>query len=291
MRFKQITVVGLGLIGGSFALAARRAGLAERITGWDSPDVVDQACALGVIDSPEESFESGGCQSDLIYLAAPVGAIVSILEHGEKLFRNGSIVTDAGSTKRRICSAAESIPSSVQFVGGHPMAGSHNTGLAHADGGLFEDAPYALVHVESGRDSRDAALMMEEVVLALGAKPVQVSAEEHDRIVARVSHTPQLLATSLARSVSGAMSQEDFRLTGSGFAETIRLAGSSWSVWEDICKSNSVEITLALDELISEIREMRNNIGSGDFESVGQAFNEANQLSSLLPGSSATIKR
>ena len=291
MRFKQITVVGLGLIGGSFALAARRAGLAERITGWDSADVVDQACAIGVIDSPEESFESGGCQSDLIYLAVPVGKIASILEQGEKLLRNGSIVTDAGSTKRRICSASKSLPSSVHFVGGHPMAGSHNTGLSHADAGLFEGAPYALVQDESRPDSRDAALVMEEVVLALGARPVRVSAEEHDRIVARVSHTPQLLATSLARSVSRFMSQEDFRLTGSGFAETIRLAGSSWSVWEDICRSNSVEITLALDELMSEIREMRNNISSANFEPVSQAFKEANQLSSLLPGSSAAIKR
>src|SRR5215468_845452 len=98
MRFKQITVVGLGLIGGSFALAARRAGLAETITGWDSSDVVDQAGALGLIDSAEESFESGGCQADLVYLSPPVGAIVSILERGAKLFRNGSIVTDAGST-------------------------------------------------------------------------------------------------------------------------------------------------------------------------------------------------
>src|SRR5690349_9519468 len=201
MRFNQITVVGIGLIGGSFALAARRAGLAERITGWDSPDVVDQACALGVIDSPEESFESDGCQSDLVYLATPVGTIVRILEQGEKLFRHGSIVTDTGSTKRRICSAAESIPSSVHFVGGHPMAGSHNTGLAHADAGLFDGAPYALIQDESRPDARNAALVMEEVVLALGARPVRVSAEDHDRIVARVSHTPQLLATSLARCV------------------------------------------------------------------------------------------
>lgn len=291
MRFKQITVVGIGLIGGSFALAARRAGLAERITGWDSPDVVDQASALGVIDSPEESFESGGCQSDLIYLAAPVGSIVSILEQGEKLFRNGSIVTDAGSTKRRICSAAESIPSSVLFVGGHPMAGSHSTGLTHADAALFEGAPYALVQDESRPDSREAGLVMEEVVLALGARPVRVSADEHDRIVARVSHAPQLVATSLARCVSRSIRPEDFRLTGSGFAETIRLAGSSWSVWEDICRSNADEITLALDELISEIKEMRNDIGSGNLERMGDAFEDANQLSSLLSGSRASIKR
>jgi len=291
MRFKQITVVGIGLIGGSFALAARRAGLAEAITGWDSPDVVDQACALGLIDSAEESFESGGCQSDLVYLAPPVGTIVSILERGAELFKNGSIVTDAGSTKRTICNAAGSLPSSVHFVGGHPMAGSHNTGLTHADAALFEGAPYALVQDESRPDSADAARVMEEVVVSLGARPVRMSADEHDRIVARVSHTPQLLATSLARCVSKSMSEEDFRLAGSGFAEMVRLAGSRWSVWEDICRSNVDEITLALDELISEIEEMRTNISSRDFDRVGESFKDANRLSSSLSGSSAAIRR
>src|SRR5881396_2262200 len=139
MHFKHIAIMGVGLIGGSFALAARRAGIAERITGWDTREVLDEACARGVIDAPEASFASSGvCDADLVYLAAPVGAILSVLRtHGDS-FKAGAIVTDAGSTKREVCRVArEALPSRVSFVGGHPMAGSHRTGLEHADADLF----------------------------------------------------------------------------------------------------------------------------------------------------------
>src|SRR5262249_18614645 len=131
MLFRHITIVGIGLIGGSFALATRRSGLAERITGIDSAAVLDEACARGVIDEPETSFDSGKlCEADLVYLAAPVGDILSFLRTRGKLVKPGAIVTDAGSTKREICRVArETLPKGVYFVGGHPMAGSHHAGI------------------------------------------------------------------------------------------------------------------------------------------------------------------
>ena len=280
MHFKHIAIVGVGLIGGSFALAVRRAGIAQRITGWDSKEVLDEARRRGIIDGVEDAFESGRVSdADLVYLAAPVGAILSFLRKRGKAFRAGTIVTDAGSTKREICRVArETLPSGVMFVGGHPMAGSHNSGVEHAGGKLFQGAPYALVVADQTVSEDSGLRAVEEMVQRIGAKPVKLSAEEHDRIVARVSHAPQLLATSIACAVARRRNVADLELAGSGFSEMVRLAASRWPMWEDICRTNADEITIALDELISEIEAARSNIEGGELDGMRSAFEEANDL-------------
>lgn len=286
MQFRKVTVVGVGLIGGSFALAVRRAGIAERITGWDRKNVLDQALALGVIDGVDDAFDSARVsEADLLYLAAPVGAIISFLRMKGKLFKAGAIITDAGSTKREICRVArEVLPSEVAFVGGHPMAGSERTGVEFADAELFRGAPYALVACEN--ENSGAVRAITEVVSGIGGMPIALTASEHDRVVARVSHAPQLLATALACAVARRRNEADLRLAGTGFFEMVRLAASRWSVWEDICRTNSDEITVALDEVIGEMEAARSSITSGDFDSVGAAFDEANSLAdrSCPPG-------
>ena len=286
MHFRHIAIVGVGLIGGSFALAARRAGIAERITGWDKRDILDEARRRGVIDGIEDAFESGReCEADLVYLAAPVGSILSFLRNRGKTLRDGAIVTDAGSTKREICRVAREAGSGrVSFVGGHPMAGSHNSGVAHADAELFQGAPYALVVNDAGPDASDELGVVEEMVQSIGARPVRLSAEDHDRIVARVSHAPQLLATALACAVARRRNETDLRLAGSGFSEMVRLAASQWPMWEDICRTNSDEITIALDEVISEIEAVRSNVAGGELDNVRVVFEEANDLVRQLAG-------
>lgn len=280
MHFRHITIVGVGLIGGSFALAARRAGIAERITGWDSEDVLDEARARGVIDGIEDAFDSGRvCEADFVYLAAPVGAILSFLRNRGKTLKPGAIVTDAGSTKRDICRVArEALPGRVSFVGGHPMAGSHNSGLGHADAELFRGAPYALIVDDSKAEASSELPAVEAVVRGIGARPVKLSAEEHDRRVARVSHAPQLLATALACAVARRRNEADLRLAGSGFSEMVRLAASRWPMWEDICRTNADEITVALDEVISEMEAARASVAGGEFDGLRSAFEEANDL-------------
>ena len=280
MHFNHISILGVGLIGGSFALAARRAGIADRITGRDSKEVLGEALSRGVIDETEEAFDSGRvCEADLVYLAAPVGAISSFLRNRGNALKIGAIVTDAGSTKREICRVArEALPGSVSFVGGHPMAGSHNSGVGHAHSELFQGAPYALVASHSRSGSSDAIRTIEEVVRSIGAIPVELTAEEHDRVVARVSHAPQLLATALACAVARRRNDADLRLAGNGFSEMVRLAASRWSVWEDICRTNADEIAAALDEVISEIEGARSSIASGDFEGIASKFKEANAM-------------
>jgi prephenate dehydrogenase len=282
--FSQITVVGIGLIGGSFAMAARRAGLAERITGWDAPEVLAEARANGIIDAVEDTFEHGEISdADLIYLAAPVAQIQTFLKNCERSVKPGAIVTDAGSTKREICRAARtSLGRDIAFVGGHPMAGSHSAGLSFASPDLLNGAPYALIIDETNAGENDleskAVRLMVEIVQRLGAHPVLMTADQHDRAVARISHAPQLISTALALAVAWAGEDEAFEVAGSGFKEMTRLAGSQWSVWEDICRTNSDEIAAALDEVVGEMEAIRRAISTGDTATLRDMFRAANEL-------------
>lgn len=278
MRFKRVTIVGVGLIGGSFALALRRAGIAERITGCDTREGLDKALALGVIDAAEESFALGRvCDGDLIYLAAPVGGILNFLRTRGNLLKPGAIVTDAGSTKREICrTARETLPKTVAFIGGHPMAGSEKAGAESASADLFRGAPYALITGDNV-DS-NALSAVRDLICKLEAVPIELTAEQHDRIIARVSHTPQMLATALAVAAERSDNIESLKSAGSGFVEMTRLAESRWSVWEDICRTNADEIAAALDETIREIEAVQVAISSGDFSGLGEMFQTANEL-------------
>ncbi|HEV8488074.1 MAG TPA: prephenate dehydrogenase/arogenate dehydrogenase family protein [Blastocatellia bacterium] len=276
MRFNHLAIVGVGLIGGSFALAARRAGLADRITGWGGKNSLSKALANGVIDGIEDCFDRVEVSNaDLVYLSAPIGGILGFLRERGALIKPGAIVTDAGSTKREICRAAQvSLPPTVHFVGGHPMAGSHRTGIEFARADLFEEAPYAVVN--SGGEDR-ATSTIADVVQAIGARLVMTTAEHHDRIVARLSHVPQLLATALAVATADSIDEESSRLAGPGFKDMTRLASSPWSIWWDICQTNADEITEALAEVIRELEATREAVTSGDSAALFEAFQKANE--------------
>ena len=239
---------------------------------------------MGVIDSIEESFDVGSvCQADLIYLAAPVRGIIDFIVNRGSLIKPGAIITDAGSTKRDICRAArESLPNATRFVGGHPMAGSHFAGVQHASADLFSGAPYAIVvddvsEPESGAFEQ-AVSTVEEIVRAIGARPVFITAEGHDREVARVSHVPQLLAIALARAVSNHAAGPAPVLAGRGLSGMTLLAASEWTVWKDICDTNRDEIIDALEELTGEIDILRGALGSGEYSYLGEAFEDANRF-------------
>src|SRR5215207_8201049 len=155
----RVTVVGCGLIGASFALALRRAGACRRVAGWDTdPAALDEAVRLGAVEEADGAFASGGVSgADLVYLAAPVGQIVGLLRAGARHFKPGAVVTDAGSTKADVCRAARAhVRRDWRFVGGHPVAGSHTGGAAHARASLFDGAPYVLTEAE---DEADAAAL------------------------------------------------------------------------------------------------------------------------------------
>ncbi|HJQ27446.1 MAG TPA: prephenate dehydrogenase/arogenate dehydrogenase family protein [Blastocatellia bacterium] len=280
MIFERLAIVGVGLIGGSFAMAAREAGLARRISGWDDRATLAAALSRGVIDEVEEAFADGGyCHADLIYLAAPVGGIIEFLQtHGRQLKR-GAIVTDAGSTKRQVCRTARTaLAEGAHFIGGHPMAGSQQRGLSAARADLFRDSAYALIGDEPAQKGLEAIALrlMIEAVRAIGARPVVISAERHDHVVAAISHTPQLLAAALAASVAEAGDELMPQLAGAGFADMTRLAASHWSVWEDICATNGDEIAAALTGLIAMLERMHGELATGNLAQTAATFRSAN---------------
>src|SRR5919205_4104790 len=260
-RWDRVTVVGCGLVGASFALALKRAAACACVAGWDAdPLVLDEALRLGRIDEVDAAFKEGGVsRSDLVYLATPVCHVVEFLRARAGRVKPGAVVTDAGSTKVEICRAARA-QKSLRFVGGHPVAGSHLRGPAHALENLFKGAPYVLTPPEDGSDPA-ALAALEETLNLLGARVCVMRAEEHDRAMARLSHLPQLVSCALAAAAAEEVTEQELSsLAGQGFRDMTRLASSHWAVWGDILSTNSSEIADALDSLIGKLAAAREGL-------------------------------
>ena len=259
----RVTVVGCGLVGASFALAMRRAGACARVAGWDTdPAALEEARRVGAIEEVDEAFAAGGVsRADLVYLAAPVGRIVEFLRAGAPQVGPGAVVTDAGSTKAEVCRAARARQGKGwRFVGGHPVAGSHLRGPAHARADLFEGAPYALTPPEDGSDPRALAALA-ETLAALGARVRVTTAAAHDRAMAFVSHLPQLVSSALAATVAGREDAAELvALAGAGYRDVTRLAASPWEVWRDIFATNAPEVADALDSYIEGLAAARDEL-------------------------------
>ena len=282
-ELKHICIVGCGLIGGSFALALRRAGFRGRLTASDAERSIELAVTRGIIDAREECFDRHQpCEADLICLAAPISAIVAFLRTQGPLLRPGIMVTDVGSTKSVICHTASAfLPVGVEFVGGHPMAGSEHCGVEYARADLFDRATWALVPpatpTSSGPTHR-LALLIE----AIGARPLVVDAAAHDQAVALVSHLPQLLSSTLATlltadSEANSASVDLARsLAASGWRDMTRLAASPFAIWRDIVMTNPQQISAALSSLELRLRTLQEAIEQRDYHVVRQLFIEAN---------------
>jgi prephenate dehydrogenase len=282
-EFKNVCVVGCGLIGGSFALALRRAGFTGRITACGGSRSPRLAVERGVVDAVEESFERGEvCEADLIYLASPIGGIIDFLRTRPKQIRPGAIVTDAGSSKAEICRVArESLPKGVTFIGGHPMAGGENTGVQYARADLFDRATYALM-IGQGTDEAEFD-RFNSLVESIGARVLLTRPEDHDAAVALISHLPQLVASALAsllgpeRAVEVTDRELARALAATGWRDMTRLAGSAWSVWRDICLTNQPNISNALGSLVAELQSLKDALDARDFNRARDLFAEANR--------------
>lgn len=282
--WNRVTVVGCGLIGASFALALRESGACRRLAGWDSSHgVLDEALRGRLIDEADESFINREVSaSDLIYLATPVSGIIAFLRECGPSLGPRATVTDAGSTKVEVCRAArEHLPEGVLFVGGHPVAGSHLSGLRHARADLFRGAPYVLTSGAGDCDPRFAALA--ETVSAAGARVELMTDAEHDRAMAFVSHLPQLLSSALAATVNTRADAESLlALSGSGYRDMTRLATSPWRMWRDILATNSSPVAEALGAVIERLTDLRDELegrARGDeLEAARALFEQARAL-------------
>jgi len=259
--FESIAIVGLGLIGGSIALGVRERWPQSRVFGVDSEPVLAHAVGAGAI---ERGFESIAALPDasLIILAAPVRQNIELLSQVPVVSGFSRTVTDVGGTKREIVNAARALPSNVTFVGGHPLGGGERGGFAFARPDLFAGRPW--IFTPAGHASTAAVDRLSRFVRGLGAKPSILSADDHDHVMAFISHLPQLAASALMETVGTAAKADGLRMAGRGLVDTTRLASSPADVWRDICLTNADAIEDALDCLIQRLTQLRGDLRRGD---------------------------
>ncbi|MEZ5403456.1 MAG: prephenate dehydrogenase [Bryobacteraceae bacterium] len=259
-----VAIVGVGLIGGSFARALReRAGFHGRILGVSRPEFAGAAVRAGVIDEAV-TLEDAAARSGFLYLSAAIGRIAATVATLDPYLKAGALVTDAGSTKRRIMDAGAAIRRGV-FVGGHPMAGKEQRGSAAADPDLFAGRTYFLTFAAEDHKQLPAVLQLRRWLGAFGANVVEIEPAAHDRLVAFTSHLGQLASTGLALTVDRQVAERARTGAGSGIIDMTRLAMSGWDgLWSDILATNHDAIGAALDAYISELQRIRANL-QGDF--------------------------
>jgi prephenate dehydrogenase len=259
--FRRVAIAGIGLIGGSIALAIRDRWPSVHVAGIDTPSALAHAHGSGAIDEGLASLADVAA-ADLVVLAAPVRQNARLLTELPAHLLATSIVTDVGGTKRDIVAAARRLPPGARFVGGHPIGGAERGGFGFARRDLFSRRPWILTPLAETDDRAVGALR--GFVEALGAHPVVMDPAEHDRVMAFVSHLPQLAASALMDAVGGAVAGDGLAVAGRGLHDTTRLASSPASVWRDICATNADVISLALDQLIDRLNDLRADLHRGE---------------------------
>jgi prephenate dehydrogenase len=281
-NFRCISIIGLGLVGGSWGLALKDSGFPGHRVGCDRPDVLKRALAAGAIDEGEEDLARSVRDADLAILATPVGVILDLLPQLKASVKGIALVTDVGSTKRLICRrGAEVFDRSSLFLGGHPLAGRERSGLECADGTLFRGVRYVLTPLSPDHLADERVKAFVELLKSVGARPFVSDPSSHDRAVAFLSHLPQLLSTGLA-SLIAEQGAEDFlpvELAASGFRDVTRLAESPYNVWRDICLTNIENIQSALESLIEKLESMKLHLSDRELE---REFKQALKLREKL---------
>jgi prephenate dehydrogenase len=285
----RVTILGTGLIGGSFALALRKNLTDLHIHGWDRPATVQEAFGRRIIDqSSSGSLKLPLADADLIYVALPIGVTLDLLPEIAKYAPATALVTDACSTKTRIVEEAEQhFPAGTGaiFLGGHPMAGKELSGITAADAELFRGHSYALVaggdaqSPEKANDPRVLAFV--KILEKIGVQPLWIGAQQHDYAVALASHLPQLAAVALASFLYDRLDENGLPITlaGPGLRDSLRLAGSPYSTWRDIVLTNRELLSASLDLFARRLDELRERLASRDLEAD---FDSANELYKLL---------
>jgi prephenate dehydrogenase len=275
--FAKIGIVGLGLIGGSIALAAREIWPSSLVIGVDCKDVLETAMRLHAIDVAADDLMVLA-EADVVILAAPVRQNLGLLEQLDEYIAQPAVVTDTGSTKRAIVDAARLLPPRFTFVGGHPLGGAAQSGLEHARPDLFAGRPWLLT--PTGDRSGEAVESLSAFVRAMRAEPRILSVAAHDRLLAYLSHLPQLTASALMQVIGEAVGEDGLALAGRGLLDTTRLASSPSGIWQDIAATNADELRAALDALIAVLQELRADVDAGD--RLADVFASANRWRQTL---------
>ncbi|MEK5039252.1 prephenate dehydrogenase [Sporosarcina sp. FSL K6-3457] len=281
----NVTIIGLGLIGGSLGLALKRDPELQ-VTGYDrSFSTLDQAFRRGIIDKIATSIENACEQADVIIFATPVNTTVMMMQQAVGwTVKEDVIMTDTGSTKGPIMEAAKALlERGITFIGGHPMAGSHKSGVTAAKGHLFENAYYVLTP-DSRTDSNKVECLRQLLEPTKG-KVVVLDAEEHDRMTAIVSHFPHLVASSLVGRLSAQQQEQPFvnKLAAGGFRDLTRIASADPIMWRDITTQNRGELLKQLDGWLEEMGHVRDMLTSNDPTEIYDYFAKAKKYRDDLP--------
>ncbi len=268
--FRKIAIVGVGLMGGSLGLAARRAWPDALVIGVDRNDVLETAMRLHAVDLGADDLVVAA-EADLVVLAAPVSACLALLDDLPDDIPGNAVVTDLGDSKRAVVAAARRLPERLAFVGGHPLAGAPRSGIEFARADLFTGRPWILTPATAPPEVLER---LSEFVRGVGAKPIVQSPEDHDHMLAYLGHLPQLVASALMQVVGEAVGESGLALAGRGLADTTRLASSSSEVWADVLTTNRDEIGRALDLLGALLGSLRTGLDSrADIEEFFRSAN------------------
>lgn len=282
----NVAIIGLGLIGGSLALALKRGSRKLQITGFDrSYATADEAYRRGIIDTIAPSARAACEKADYIVFATPVNTTIALMEEAsEWTFKENVILSDTGSTKNPIMQAAERLQDrGLTFIGGHPMAGSHKSGIAAAKGHLFENAYYVLT--PSNRASSEEIDRLSNLLVPSKGKIVILDAAEHDRMTAIVSHFPHIIASSLVGRLADQEKEQPFvkDLAAGGFRDLTRIASADPTMWRDITIQNREELLGQLDGWLQEMHSIRTMILENDPDRIYDFFSDAKEFRDRLP--------
>lgn len=284
-QLKNITIIGLGLIGGSLGLALKKKLPGLVVRGIDhKPESVQTAALLGAVDTASVQMEEAISGAEVIFLATPVSEMSRLVVQMRPYLNAGTIVTDMGSTKAQIVEYMESeLPQGVAFLGGHPLAGSEKAGIREAHVELLENAVYVLTPTE--RTTVETVEAVSGLLEQLGAKIMLLSPAEHDRKVAAISHLPHLLASALVQTVGRLEKAEGgyFPLAAGGFRDTTRIAGSQSRMWRDILLQNRQAVLPLLDEFGQVLAEYQAALSREDGGSLAELLEQAKSWREMVP--------
>ena len=272
-NIRCVTIIGVGLLGGSIGLAMRAAGSAARIVGVGRrQSSLDEALEVGAVDEVHLDVADGVAHADMVILAAPVGAFGKLLEGAKASLGAGAVVTDVGSTKAEVVAQAElALGPGGPFVGSHPMAGSEHKGPTFARADLFAGATCIVTPTE--HTPPELAERVERFWAALGMRVVRMTPADHDRTVARISHLPQVLASLLMQLPEDA----DLDISATGFRDSTRLAGSDPEMWRDILMTNRPAVLSAIGDMAGRLGHLAELIHAGDADAIEQLLAAARQ--------------
>jgi prephenate dehydrogenase len=284
-EIKNITVIGLGLIGGSLAMALKDLEENFTITGYDiENDAMNIAKYRNIIDIIAKNYIEASNDADLIVIATPLSRIIDVIESIKDNLKEGVIITDVGSAKGKIVKKINSIlPKNAYFIGGHPMAGSENEGVLSARPDLFKNVFYILTPTEN--TVTEHLLVLHNIFTKIGSRVISISPEEHDENVAFISHLPHILSTNLIEIVNDKQKKLKnlFKLCAGGFRDMTRIAASNTKMWLDISLENREEIIKSIDLYIDYLKNFKKGLYENDADYIKEHYLKAQKARINLP--------